>query len=493
MTVARMRNVYYSKLRVLIVADSRTMKIVLKDLLVTIGFSKENLEFAIDGESALSMAERKIFDLIISNIWMLSPMNGLELLEKVRRHENMQVRETPFLFITGERRSEYFQEAMDKGADGYLAKPFKILRLEKELEKIFKPPKAESAEMEARQVGASLGSGLTKLRDPDLAGSSVLIVDDSEANISLLKKALSGYGIEFQEASSGEAALKLLENSIPDLIILDIILPGIDGFETCRKIKANKNTRGVPVIFITSKTGADDILTGFSLGGADYIAKPFRKEEALFRVVNQLHLAKALKEKEKLISSLLDLTDKKEILIEELMALKEKLEVYANRDSLTGLLNRRGMNERIEIEVARFVRNKNPFILIMGDIDHFKKVNDTYGHEAGDHVLVEISKILMRSLRRQDSIARWGGEEFLILLPETDIDGGLAVTEKFRKEVEAENFSFEKNRVSFTISFGLCVYNNREIDIDQCLKQADDYLYQAKKAGRNRIFCGQIN
>ena len=215
-------------------------------------------------------------------------------------------------------------------------------------------------------------------------------------------------------------------------------MSGMDGFEVCRRIRANEATREIPVIFITAKADVNDVFTGFSLGGTDYITRPFKQAELLMRVMNQLHLRKVLMEKENLINDLLNLKDKKDDLIGELLTLKETLEVYANRDSLTALLNRRGMNECIETEKSRFERNRLPFVLIMSDIDHFKNINDTYGHDVGDKVLVEISRILKQSLRRQDYLSRWGGEEFLILLSETDLEGGLAVTEKFRKEVEGK-------------------------------------------------------
>lgn len=481
----------YGGLKVLIVADSRTMRVIIRDLLVTIGFSKENLQNVADGETALLNAGTGKYDLITSNLWMLPPINGLELLRKIRAHENITVRNTPFLFITGERRIEYFKEAMDRGADGYLAKPLKISEFEKAIEKIFR--KENEIPSEIAGLDKTPGKSLSMMRLKDLDGINILIIDDSQTKTTLLKNSLEGYGLIFQEASSGEEGLKILSKSIPDLIILDIVLPGIDGFEVCRRIKSNKATGEIPVIFITSEADVNDVFTGFSLGGTDYLIRPFQQAELLMRVMNQLHLRKVLTEKENLINDLLYMKEKKEELIEELLVMKEKLEVYANRDSLTTLLNRRGMNECIETEKGRFERNRIPFVLIMGDIDHFKKVNDTYGHDVGDHILIEISRILKQSLRRQDYISRWGGEEFLILLSETDLEGGLAVTEKFRKEVEAEEFMVGNKKLAVTMSFGLSEYNDNEVEIEQCIKQADEYLYRAKEAGRNRVFCGQTH
>lgn len=481
----------YRELKVLIVADSRTMRIIIRDLLITIGFSKEKLEHATDGETAFLKVGSGKYDLIIANLWMISSINGLELLEKIRGHEKRDTRETPFLFITGERRTEYLKEAMDKGADGYLAKPLKTAELEKALEQIFYPARKSSPA--TREPVAEVGDRARMINLQDFVGMNILIIDNSPANISLIKDSLSGYGLNYLQASSGEEGLQIIEESLPDLILLDIIMSGMDGFEVCRRIRANEATREIPVIFITAKADVNDVFTGFSLGGTDYITRPFKQAELLMRVMNQLHLRKVLMEKENLINDLLNLKDKKDDLIGELLTLKETLEVYANRDSLTALLNRRGMNECIETEKSRFERNRLPFVLIMSDIDHFKNINDTYGHDVGDKVLVEISRILKQSLRRQDYLSRWGGEEFLILLSETDLEGGLAVTEKFRKEVEAKEFVVGDIKFSVTMSFGLSVYQDEGLDIEHCIKQADEYLYRAKEAGRNRVFSGQTH
>lgn len=165
---------------------------------------------------------------------------------------------------------------------------------------------------------------------------------------------------------------------------------------------------------------------------------------------------------------------------------EDALEKAARIDPLTGLLNRRALMARIKSEETRFLRNKRSFCLLMADIDHFKRVNDTYGHDAGDYILKELSHLLTEKLRLQDSIGRWGGEEFLIMLPETGIDGANFVAEKLRMVIQNHDFLYHEHQLSITISFGISTYKDK-MTIDSCLKKADDNLYRAKKQGRNRV------
>ena len=165
---------------------------------------------------------------------------------------------------------------------------------------------------------------------------------------------------------------------------------------------------------------------------------------------------------------------------------EEALEKAARIDPLTGLLNRRAFMTRIKTEITRYSRSKRSFCLLMADIDHFKRINDTYGHDSGDYILKRLSRLMIDSLRLQDVIGRWGGEEFLILLPETDINGASFAAEKLRMVIQNHEFLFHEQQLNITVSFGISVYKDA-MTIDQCLKKADDNLYLAKKQGRNRV------
>ncbi len=178
--------------------------------------------------------------------------------------------------------------------------------------------------------------------------------------------------------------------------------------------------------------------------------------------------------------------EKQKQLIHELLQLKEKLEVATRTDPLTGLPNRRDLNDKLAHEKARFERTKRPFTLLIVDIDKFKSINDQYGHDAGDYILVQVGELLRNSCRRMDHICRWGGEEFFFLLPETNLENGYVFAEKLRAKLASTKFNYKGQQVSVTASFGLSCVNDDSRDLESYIKEADDCLYDAKNAGRNR-------
>ena len=287
---------------------------------------------------------------------------------------------------------------------------------------------------------------------------TIMIVDYSKDNIDILKKFLTKFGFKITVALSGELALDLIPKLKPDLILLDVMMPGIDGYEVCIRLKKDKDLKNIPVIFITAKGDTEDILEGFGVGAVDYIMKPFRLEEVYVRVKTHLILSAALK----------------------------KLTLDSETDPLTGLFNRRTFMQKIENEALRFKRTQKIFSILFGDIDLFKKINDTYGHLAGDAILVSISHILNTEKREIDQVARWGGEEFLILLPETNLKGAVQLGNKIRKSISAKPITHEGQEINVTMSFGVSEYNS-ETHIEKIIDLADQRLYLAKNSGRNKV------
>jgi diguanylate cyclase (GGDEF)-like protein len=312
------------------------------------------------------------------------------------------------------------------------------------------------------------------LNDFILSASSyqVLIVDDIPANIDILKSVLADEGYNISVATSGELALNIIPRSLPDLILMDVMMPGLNGFETCQKIKSDPSTRDIPIIFVTAKNETEDIVKAFDVGGVDYITKPYQYKEVLSRIKMHLQNRTLIKRNEKLIS--------------DLREANTRLDKLSRKDPLTSLSNRRDVNEKIEAELVRFKRNKTPFSLLLGDIDHFKKTNDTFGHDAGDYVLVQVAKLMTQAIRRQDVVARWGGEEFLIFLPETGLDGGLKLAEDIRQKIETEEFCFNQKKITVTMSFGACI-SEATLPLVALVKKADEGLYKAKETGRNQV------
>jgi len=287
---------------------------------------------------------------------------------------------------------------------------------------------------------------------------TIMIVDDTKDNINILRQFLAKFGFKTTVALNGEMALDLIPKLKPDLILLDIMMPGIDGYEVCIRLKKDAELKNIPVIFITARGDTKDVVEGFEAGAVDFIMKPFRLEEVYARVKTHLTLSAALK----------------------------KLALDNETDPLTGLFNRRAFLERLENEAMRFKRNQKPFSILFGDIDLFKNINDTYGHSAGDAVLVNISNILNTEKREIDQVARWGGEEFLVLLPETNLKGAVLSGNKMRKSISAKPIIHEGKEIHATMSFGVNEYNG-EASIEKTIDLADQRLYLAKNSGRNKV------
>lgn len=302
----------------------------------------------------------------------------------------------------------------------------------------------------------------------------ILIVDDIPQNLQVLAGILRKKSYKIAIASDGEQALEMLNSVCPALILLDVMMPGIDGFEVCRRLKESDTHRDIPVIFLTARTNTDDIVKGFDLGAVDYITKPFNGIELLARVRTHLALKFAREELERKNR--------------ELLEAQEQLELAARTDPLTQLSNRRDIVEKIEAEKIRFERSQNSFTLVICDIDNFKLFNDQYGHDCGDYVLTTIAKLMKFSLRKQDTVARWGGEEFLILLPETNTEGGRILAEKISELIADQTLEYKGIPLSITLTFGIDTYNYQDLrSIDDCIRMADHAMYEGKKNGKNCV------
>jgi len=294
------------------------------------------------------------------------------------------------------------------------------------------------------------------------ARQTVLIVDDTPANIEVLHRILSlEYDILF--ATSGQDALALLADQTPDLILLDIMMPEMDAYEVCRRLKAGPHTCNIPVIFITSLSEEDDETHGLEVGAIDYISRPISTPIVKARVRNHL----------------------------ELKRFRDVLENLSAMDGLTGIPNRRHFDEFLNQEWLRGCRSRGPLSVCMMDVDFFKRFNDLYGHAAGDNCLRRVATALASVIcRPADFVARYGGEEFVCVLPDTDADGAVALAEKFRDSVAALRIPHADSTAAthVTISGGLATAIPTEDSCPaQLLDAADRLLYKAKHAGRNQI------
>jgi diguanylate cyclase (GGDEF)-like protein len=303
----------------------------------------------------------------------------------------------------------------------------------------------------------------------------ILIVDDNPTNLSVLSIALKAAGYRTRVAMDGESAIEQVQVDAPELILLDVQMPGIDGFETCLRLKANPVTQDIPIIFITASVDLDNKVKGLSIGAVDYITKPFQKEEVLARV--RVHL------------ELRFLTRKVQ---EQAIALKQanqELHRLANLDGLTEVANRRRFDEYFEQEWRRSAREQTPLSLILCDIDYFKNYNDHYGHQAGDACLRKVARAISETLHRPaDLVARYGGEEFAIILPHTPLEGAVHIAELLQIQIEQLGILHAQSQVSsyITLSLGISSQIPEPLQENHTLIAATDKaLYLAKSEGRN--------
>ncbi len=324
-----------------------------------------------------------------------------------------------------------------------------------------------------------------KVEKSKLEKSKILLVDDNPSNLVVLIEHLKRHGFIISVGLDGEETIELAQNIAPDLIMLDVSMqPGIDGFETCRRLKQNTFSKDIPVIFMSAMFDTVYKLKGFKVGGVDYITKPFQTEEVLARVCTHLALRRQQEQLEKQNEELLR---KNKLIIEQAQQLKR----LATTDSLTKLSNRRDFLARTQDEINRCKRNNKPFTIILADIDYFKRFNDKYGHDCGDFVLATLADLIKSTLRKQDHIARWGGEEFVIRLPETNLAGAKIVAKKLCQCIANKIYNYQGLTLSITVTFGVSIYNNL-MDINTCIKNADNALYKGKKAGRNCVVVENI-
>ncbi len=283
----------------------------------------------------------------------------------------------------------------------------------------------------------------------DESKASILVVDDSKANLSILGTMLLEDGYHVALASSGVEALEFTRNDPPDLLLLDVIMPDMDGFEVCRQLKSTRSTKDIPIIFLTALAETSYKLKAFEAEGVDYITKPFVQEEVLARVNVHVKLKKAL----------------------------EKLEDMSLKDELTGVYNRRFAYEILSKQIQTANRDNGRFVICFIDIDHLKRVNDSFGHSAGDELIITVATILQNSIRSSDYLFRMGGDEFLLLFPKTNLKESHDLVERFRNKVNQQKIQ----NIPINFSFGLSEYSPGDLtSSSDLIKKADSEMYKDK-------------
>ena len=296
----------------------------------------------------------------------------------------------------------------------------------------------------------------------------VLVADDDRDHADLLKTWLELRRYRCVVASDGPTAIDMARQGGPDVILLDLDMPGMNGYEVCGRLKADSVTRDTPIIFLTARTAVEAKIRGLAGGASDYVTKPFDLPEVVARVETALRTKAAM---------------------EHLKARQSRLEAEATTDGLTGLANRAYFNRRLGEEFASARRDGTPLACLMLDIDNFKLVNDHHGHIVGDRLLQGVGRLLADNVRADDVLARYGGEEFVILMPGQTIEAARILGERFRRIFEGHAFDAvgDGEPLSVTLSIGAAERRARHETAQALIEEADRALYRAKDEGRNRV------
>ena len=315
---------------------------------------------------------------------------------------------------------------------------------------------------------------MTTQAGPETGSTRILVVDDVPDNVDILDARLSSRGYQVATATNGEEALASVADQPPHLILLDVMMPGMDGREVARRIKEDDSLPFIPIILVTALSETEHIVQGLNTGADDYIAKPYHFQELEARVRAMLRIKRLQDE--------LDLKNR------ELEVANKRLKKLSITDGLTELFNHRHVHELLRDEFERSRRSEEPLAVVMIDLDRFKAVNDTYGHPTGDVVLFETARILKETAREIDMVGRYGGEEFIGILPNTSEEEGARFAERVRAAVEAHVFRDEQTELRMTCSSGVASFPAEAVEApEELLKNADAALYLAKESGRNRV------
>ncbi|MFZ3045707.1 MAG: response regulator, partial [Desulfatirhabdiaceae bacterium] len=399
-------------------------------------------------------------DLITLDIEM-PKLNGFDTCRKLRDasyarfFKNSDDHRVPIIFITGNDTLEDRKKGFELGAVDFISKPFQKGEILKAVNKILRQSVTHQ-------------------------GICALVADDNVVARKIISLCLSREGIDVHEAEDGQKAYEIITQGLDriDIVITDLMMPEMDGMQLCRQIRQGLGMLDIPIIVLTAMSDLSEILEVFKVGASDYLIKPYAKEELLARI--SVHIERNRINRELRTT------------IRMLKEANEKIEKLSIMDPLTGCFNRGYLNSQLAKEIKRAVRYGKPLSIILSDIDHFKRVNDVYGHQAGDHVLIRFVEMIQHVLRNDvDWIGRYGGEEFLIVLPDTPVANATTVAEKLRKAVSCEPIPWDNHEIAITSSFGLTGFDSVQESngplVEKMLKFADENLYEAKKNGRNQV------
>lgn len=450
--------------RILIVDDDALNIKLLAAQLSSKGYS---VITASDGETALEKVEKDHPDLILLDL-MMPGMDGYEVTARLKA--DPLTRYIPIILITALKGVEDKKKGLRMGADEFINKPINFPELEARVMSLLKLSEYRE------QLGTRMESQNLIFKNPkeerDNGGNNqrpptVLIVDDDSTGVKLMTEFLSNMGCNIERAKNGEEAIRITSHQKIDVMLLDIMLPGVDGFEICRAIKGKEETSPIQVVMITGLADTRSKVQGIEAGTDDFLVKPVNREEFRARIKSLI---------------------KKKAYLDQLLSRVDTALYAAITDKLTGVYNHGYFKHFLQLELKRSQRYRHNLALLMIDVDGFKEFNDRYGHQCGDQSLGMIARILRENVREIDLVARYGGEEFAVSLPYADIDNAKRIAERLVKSVADHGEISSAPNARLSVSVGISLFPDFADSPEGLIRTADVALYNAKRGGKNR-FC----
>jgi two-component system cell cycle response regulator len=452
------------KSRILIVDDEPRNVKLLEGMLASEKYASIQ---AYNGDEALKKVTEEAPDLILLDI-MMPITNGFEVTKKLKNDPNY--RDIPIILITALDGTDNKIMGLDAGADEFINKPINKAELLARIKSLLRLKHYQDqlkTHADTRNVFITpTGKEIPIQTAIDLP--SILLVEDDEKDSRLIQCYMHGEPYQIKLATDGKEAISRAQQEKIDLILLDILLPGMDGFEVCYRLKESEQTKNIQIVAITSLQDMDSKIKGIELGADDYLVKPINKQELKVRVKSLI---------------------KKKAYLDGLQNNYELAINSAITDKLTGLHNHAYFKHFLDFEIRRSLRQKTPLSLLMIDIDDFKHCNDQLGHLAGDQILKEIAGLIKANVREVDSAARYGGEEFAVVLPNTDIKEAANIAERLcqviRNHIFLSGNSLPTKKLS--VSIGVSSYLSNNETIEELIQKADHTLYKAKNEGKDQV------
>ena len=416
------------------------------------------------GEEALKIVADLRPDLILMDI-MMPDLNGYELTRILK--SDPESRDIPIVLVTAFGGTDCEIKGLEAGADEFLNKPVNRTELLARTKSLLSLRQyKEQIKTRTCSINSITSEGKGKnLSENDINLPSILIVEDNRIDAKLIQSYLQAEPFQIKIAQDGEEAISCAQQERIDVILLDLILPGINGYKVCSTLKEMEGTQNIQIVAITSLSDLDSKLKSIELGVDDYLVKPVNRHILRTRVKSLI---------------------KKKALLDKLCNRYEMAVHSAITDKLTGLYNRRFFDYFLDLEIKRSSRQKTSLALLLIDIDNFKRINDTFGHLFGDNVLNKFGKLLKTKIREIDMAARYGGEEFAVVMSNTGCEEAVKIADRIRQSIQA--YSFDKENFTTTVSIGIALYPLDANSLNELIENSDYALYKSKRNGKNRVY-----